>query len=151
MHSAFQLHHVGYAVAQIEPMVQVYKQRYGYLVESGIIHEPLQTAFVQFLRLPGNESYLEFVAPDSLQSKLSSAVQKGGGLNHLCLICMPGIEQSIVHLEQEGMRLIGEPKPSAAFHGRRICWLLGADRVPVELVERLDVLDQCIPGETPSH
>jgi methylmalonyl-CoA/ethylmalonyl-CoA epimerase len=33
-----------------------------------------------------------------------------------------------------------------AFAGRRICWLLGADQLPVELVERRDDMDACVPG-----
>jgi methylmalonyl-CoA/ethylmalonyl-CoA epimerase len=44
------------------------------------------------------------------------------------------------------MRLISEPKPGLAFAGRRICWLLGDDRLPIELVERRDEADPCQPG-----
>jgi methylmalonyl-CoA/ethylmalonyl-CoA epimerase len=44
------------------------------------------------------------------------------------------------------MRLVSEPKPALAFAGRRICWLLGDDRLMIELVERRDDSDLCEPG-----
>lgn len=141
----FNLHHVGYAVSAIEPIAASYISRYGYQLSTPIMHDPLQTAFVQFLKLPGDSSYLEFVSPDGPQSKLANAIKRGGGLNHLCYIAGP-LEAAISLLEQNGMRLISEPKPGLAFAGRRICWLLGDDRLPIELVERRHDADLCEPG-----
>lgn len=139
------LHHVGHAVREIEPMAALYVRRFGYEIASPVIHDPLQTALVQFLRMPGEQSYLEFVAPDSQESVLTNTVKSGGGLNHLCYISGP-LEQTITHLRESGMVLISEPKPAVAFAGRRICWLMGRDKSPVELVERRDADDRCIPG-----
>jgi methylmalonyl-CoA/ethylmalonyl-CoA epimerase len=143
--SGLRLHHVGYAVKGIEPMTETYVQRYGYEVSTVAIHDVLQTAWVQFLRLAGDQTYLEFVAPDGPESKLAAAAKRGGGLNHLCYACGP-LEQAIAELEATGMRLIFEPKPGMAFGGRRICWMLGADPLPIELVERRDENDLCVPG-----
>ena len=139
------LHHVGYAVRVIEPAVEVYVARYGYVACSPVIHDPTQTALVQFLRLAGDQTYLEFVAPDGPQSKLAGAVKRGGGLNHLCYTCGP-LEHVIAELEDSGVRLISEPKPGVAFNGRRICWLVGDDPLPIELVERRNDADLCAPG-----
>jgi methylmalonyl-CoA/ethylmalonyl-CoA epimerase len=33
-----------------------------------------------------------------------------------------------------------------AFAGRRICWLVGDDVLPIELVERSHTGDRCQPG-----
>lgn len=143
--SHLHLHHVGYVVKRIEPIAETYVSRYGYDVCTEIIHDPLQTAFVQFLRLPGDQSYLEFVSPDSDQSALSSAAERRGGLNHLCFTCGP-LEQTITELEENGMRVISEIKIGRAFNGRRICWMVGQDPVAIELVERRDLNDQCVPG-----
>jgi methylmalonyl-CoA/ethylmalonyl-CoA epimerase len=142
---ALRLHHVGYATKVIEPLAEVYVQRYGYEESTPVIHDPVQTAFVQFLRLRADQSYLEFVAPDGPDSKLTSAAKRGGGLNHLCYSSGP-LEQTIAELEQSGMRLISEPKAAVAFAGRRICWLIGEDPLPIELVERRDDDDLCVPG-----
>ncbi|HEV2578973.1 MAG TPA: VOC family protein [Acidobacteriaceae bacterium] len=143
--TALQLHHIGYAAASIGPIAASYVSRYGYELVTPIIHDPLQTALVQFLKLRGDCSYLELVAPDGPESKLANAVKRGSGLNHLCFIAGP-LEEAISQLEEAGMRLISEPKPGLAFAGRRICWLIGDDLLPIELVERSSEGDLCPPG-----
>jgi methylmalonyl-CoA/ethylmalonyl-CoA epimerase len=139
------LHHVGYATAEIALAVETYVRRYGYERATEVIHDPQQTALVQFLKLAGETTYLEFVAPDGPKSKLTAVVKRGGGLNHLCYSAGP-LEAAIEHLEANGMKLFSDPKPAVAFAGRRICWLLGTDQLPVELVERRDEADACVPG-----
>ncbi|MDQ2925728.1 MAG: VOC family protein [Acidobacteriota bacterium] len=139
------LHHVGYATKDIGPSVEAYTARFGYEAATSVIHDPLQTALVQFLHLPGEPTYLEFVAPDGPQSKLVEVAKRGGALNHLCYTSGP-LEATIADLEHSGMKLISDPKPAIAFAGRRICWLLGADSLPIELVERRDESDACPPG-----
>jgi len=139
------LHHIGNAVVEIEAGVQLYARRLGYRAATPAIHDPLQTAFVQFLQLGDDPVYLELVAPDGPTSKLANAVKRGGGLNHLCYTCGP-MEEAIAALEATGMKLISEPKPGLAFAGRRICWLMAQEPIPIELVERRDDRDLCIPG-----
>ncbi|ADW68922.1 VOC family protein [Granulicella tundricola] len=139
------LHHVGYSTKAIDVTAALYVARYGYTLITEIIHDPLQTAFVQFARLDGDSSYLEFVAPDGPGSKLTAALKRGGGLNHLCYSC-GRLEDAIAELEATGMKLVSEPKPAVAFAGRRICWLVGEDPLGIELVERRDDRDLCVPG-----
>jgi methylmalonyl-CoA/ethylmalonyl-CoA epimerase len=141
---ALNLHHVGYAVRTIDPVAAKYVNRYGYELSTPVIHDPLQTAFVQFLRLPGDRTYLEFVAPDGPESKLTNASRRGG-LNHLCFVTVR-LEETIAQLEKSGVRLVSEPRPGVAFGGRRICWMSGDDPLPIELVERRDNDDLCLPG-----
>ncbi len=135
------LHHVGYVVAEIQPISHIYVERYGYCVATEIIHDPAQTAFVQFLRLDGDPTYLEFVAPDGPASKLAKAAAKGPGLNHLCY-SVDDIEKATAAMYESGMIVLSLPVPAIAFSGRRVSWLMGKDRVAVELVERGNV-----PGE----
>lgn len=141
-----QLHHVGFAVKSIADIAETHIRRFGFQPVSPVIHDPLQTALVQFLRFPGNPALLEFVAPDGDRSTLSGAVRKGGGLNHLCYTAGP-LEAAIERLRADGMLLIGKPQPGRAFADRRICWLCGSDRSLVELVERRDDHDLCEPGQ----
>jgi len=142
---AFILHHVGYAVKTIAPVSETYVKRFGYEARTPVIHDPLQTAYVQFLAFSGDRVYLELVSPDGPESLLTNAVRKGGGLNHLCYI-VDNLESAADWLVQSGMMLISPPQAAVAFAGRRICWLLGEDRVPIELVERNDPGDSCVPG-----
>ena len=142
---SLQLHHVGYVVKEIEPIAGQYAGRFGYEVRTPVIHDPLQTAFVQFLRLPRDQAYLEFVAPDGPESKLASAAKRRGGLNHLCYTCGP-LAETIAMLEAAGMSLISEPVPGIAFAGRSIWWMIGEDPTPIELVERRSDDDDCAPG-----
>lgn len=129
------LHHVGIVVADISSACKSYVSRFGYEVKSKVIHDIEQTAYVQFLRMPGDSTYIELVSPDSHQSKLSSALKKGGGLNHLCY-ATPDIDSTITSMSSTGMRLIHKPVPAVAFPGRKIAWLVGKDLALVELVER---------------
>jgi methylmalonyl-CoA/ethylmalonyl-CoA epimerase len=132
-------------VSSIEESSQVYVNRFGYVARTPIIHDPLQTALVQFFSLPGDQAYLEFVSPDGLESRLTNAVRKGGGLNHLCYIA-ENLEKAADWLAENGMMLISSPQPAVAFAGRRICWLAGEDLLPIELVERSEPADSCEPG-----
>jgi methylmalonyl-CoA/ethylmalonyl-CoA epimerase len=143
--SRFALHHVGYAVKAIEPVSGDYVTRFGYAVRTPVIHDPLQAALVQFLSFPGDRVYLEFVTPDGPESRLANAVRKGGGLNHLCYIA-GDMEKDADRLVKNGMMLISPPQPAVAFAGRRICWLMGGDMLPIELVEQRKPDDFCEPG-----
>jgi methylmalonyl-CoA/ethylmalonyl-CoA epimerase len=141
---ALHLHHVGYATKRIDFLAEVYVSRYGYILATPVIHDPLQGAFVQFLNLAGDRTYLEFVAPDGPESKLSHA-SKRGGLNHLCYTTGP-LDDAIAQLEASGAQLISELTPGVAFGGRRVCWMVGEDPLPIELIERRDDDDLCLPG-----
>ena len=139
------LHHIGYAVKTIAPPSEHYIQRFGYKPATPILHDPLQTAFVQFLSLPGDRVYLELVAPDGPQSKLQNGVRSGGKFHHLCY-ATSHLEDAIEQFKVPGVVLVSGPKPAAALGGRRICWLLDENSMLIELVERNDATDLCAPG-----
>ena len=129
------LHHVGILVKDIPQAASDYSRRFGYDICTEIIHDPVQTAYVQFLKLPGESSFIEFVAPDRPESKLSNALRKGGGLNHLCY-STEDIEAACRQLRAEGLILLQAPVTAVAFSDRRIAWLIGRDGIPIEMVER---------------
>ncbi len=128
------LHHIGIAVKDIEAAGTEYSRRPGCRIVSDVIHDPLQTAFVQFIETEGDTSFLEIVSPDGPNSKLTSAVKSGGGLNHLCYT-VGDIENQCDELRASGMFILQSPVEAAAFPGRRIAWLMGRDGIPLELVE----------------
>jgi methylmalonyl-CoA/ethylmalonyl-CoA epimerase len=131
---ALTLHHVGILVPDVAQAAAEYADKFGYRVCSEVIHDPVQTAHVQFLALTDSGSYVELVTPDGPWSKLAGALKKGGGLNHLCFITAD-IEEECRRLRDRGLFLLQSPVAAQAFPGRRIAWLMGADGIPIELVE----------------
>jgi methylmalonyl-CoA/ethylmalonyl-CoA epimerase len=133
--TGFNLHHIGFAVRDIEAACAYYVKIYGYDICTPVIHDATQTALVQFLRLRSDQTFLELVAPDGPGSALATAVAKGGGLNHLCFLT-DDIDRSFIQLQEEGLIALCAPVAGSAFGGRRIAWVLDRSRMPVELLER---------------
>ncbi|SIO61473.1 methylmalonyl-CoA epimerase [Singulisphaera sp. GP187] len=129
------LHHIGILVKEIDVATEDYVHRFGCEIRSRIIHDPEQTAFVRFLSQPGDSVFLELVAPDGEASKLSNALNKGGGLNHLCY-AVDDLEAACLEMRTRGMFPVQAPTFAVAFPGRRIAWMIGRDGIPIELVER---------------
>jgi methylmalonyl-CoA/ethylmalonyl-CoA epimerase len=127
-------HHVGVLVKDIAKARSHYA-RLGYLPATEVFNDHVQTALVQFLKLPGICPYLELVAPDGAESKLAGALRKGGGLHHVCY-STADIEGTCKDLWTAGWFLVAPPVGAVAFGGRRIAWLMGPDRLLMELVEK---------------
>jgi methylmalonyl-CoA/ethylmalonyl-CoA epimerase len=129
------LHHIGLVVRGIEEFRTFYVDVLQYRERTPVIHDPKQTAFVQFFSIPGADHYLELVAPDSESSKLREASRKGKALNHLCYSC-GNIAPMISFMKDSGCFVIQNPVPAVAFEGRLIAWLMAPDGLLIEVVER---------------
>jgi methylmalonyl-CoA/ethylmalonyl-CoA epimerase len=129
------LHHIGIVVADISRACQEYASRFGYDICTKVVHDADQTAFVQFLKLPHDLAYVELVSPDGPASKLAAAMERGGGLNHLCY-ATEELDKAFQVLISRGMRPLQRPTIAAAFVDSRIAWLIGRDLAVVELVEK---------------
>ena len=132
--TAARLHHVGYLVADIMAATSHFREAFGYVVESDVIRDQLQTASVQFLRLPGDSSWLELITPLGNPSKLDGALRRGEGLHHVCYE-VPEIESSMSALRGHGLLPIAKIVPGAAFGGRRITWMMSRGGLLLELLE----------------
>lgn len=130
----FELHHIGFLVADIPVATADFVERYGYVVESSIIEDMVQTARVQFLRQPGAIHWLELITPAGSDSKLSDAMQRGGGLHHLCYE-VPSIELASEQLRRQKMLPLGKASSAVAFSERKIAWFMDRASQLVELVE----------------
>jgi methylmalonyl-CoA/ethylmalonyl-CoA epimerase len=132
---SFQLHHIGMLVKSIENSTDLHVSRYGYGIESEIIHDSVQTARVRFLRLPAGRNWLELVSPEDEHSKLSNALAKRGeGLHHLCYE-VPLIQSACEYLRQGKQMQLSGPTPAVAFGGRPIAWFIDRAGLLTELVE----------------
>jgi methylmalonyl-CoA/ethylmalonyl-CoA epimerase len=131
----FRQHHVGFLVKDIRRAAQEFTTRLGYVIESDVIEDSVQTAQVQFLRQSGTFSWLELVTPIDAQSKLANALKKGGGWHHLCYE-VGDIERACAYLRDKAMLPLAEPVLATAFPGRRIAWLMDRTGLLVELLEQ---------------
>jgi len=129
------LHHIGLVVRAIEEFRTFYIDVLHYRERTSVIHDSIQTAFVQFFSIPGSDHYIELVAPDSDTSKLREASRKGKPLNHLCYSCH-NIAHMVSFLKESGCIVRQDPVPAVAFDGRFIAWLMTPVGLLIELVER---------------
>lgn len=129
------LHHLGLVVPVIEEFRAFYVDSLQYRERTPVIHDPVQTAFVQFFSIPGSDHYLELVAPDGETSKLREASRRKKPLNHLCYSC-EDIAHMVSLLKEAGCFVLQKPVPAVAFDERLIAWLMVPDGLQIELVER---------------
>ncbi len=127
------LHHVGYLVRDIDSAAGTWCLRYGYSRASEIVADPVQTARVLLLELPGDTTMVELITPIGEESRLSNALKKGVRLHHLCYEC-DDIETAGEHLRDEGMYPIMQPTDAEAFPGDRVSWFMDREGFLVELV-----------------
>jgi methylmalonyl-CoA/ethylmalonyl-CoA epimerase len=130
-----QLHHIGLVVRRVEEFRAFYVDVLHYRERTPVIHDPIQTAFVQFFSIPGAGHYLELVAPDGESSKLREASRKRNVLNHLCYSC-GNIAPMVSFMKESGCFVIQNPVPAVAFDGRFIAWLMTPDGLLIEVLER---------------
>jgi len=130
------VHHIGMVVSDIKTKVAFYSGSLGYKVESGIIHEPSQKVYVQFLAL-GNYR-LELIQPEGEDSPVYRFLQNKGVINHLCYQT-DDIEASISFFRKEYKAILTSgPEESESMDGCKIAFLARPDGEIIELVELTD-------------
>lgn len=128
------LHHIGLLVKDIQSEAAHFCKACGYEICSDIIEDKIQTAKVQFLKLPKDESYLELICPNSENSKLANALKKSVRLHHQCFETCD-IEKDLAHFRENGFMIICQPTPAAAFNEKKIAWVMDANKNLFELLE----------------
>lgn len=129
------LHHVGYVVASIEEALPGFLDSLGAQADSVVIHDPLQKVFVQFVRVPSQDGVLlELVAPAGESSPVQSLMERGGGLHHVCYE-VNDLQRAVAEARSRKCILLRAPKPAVAFGGRRIAWVMTAEKLLIEYLE----------------
>ena len=126
--------HVGIVVRSIEEQLLYYQEHFGLTPFLPNTHDPLQDVYVAFLQSEDSMVLLELIEPASEASPVANALERGGGLNHLCY-SVPNLDTAIDHLVDKGAILVQPPTPAIAFGGRRIAFVYTKLRELVELVE----------------
>ena len=130
------LHHIGFVVSSIEEVAPKFAVSLAAPTATEIFEDPLQGVRVLFLSAPSSVA-IELVAPApnaGSASPVKSFLNRGGGLHHLCYE-VSNLEQQIAEMRARKCLLLRPPKPAVAFGGRRIAWVMTAERLLLEYLE----------------
>ena len=128
------LHHVGYVVASIEQAMPGFVRSLAARWDEQIIHDPLQKVKVAFLTTRVEDPQIELVEPAGEDSPVLRFLEQGGGLHHVCYE-VEDLEKELADFRSRGAVIAKRPKPAVAFGGRRIAWVITAEKLLVELLE----------------
>ncbi len=77
------INHIGIVVKNIESTLKAYVEDYGYRQISNIL--PIENQQVKVVLLNcGNDVNVELIEPMGEESPVHTALQRGGGINHIC-------------------------------------------------------------------
>ncbi len=129
------LHHVGFAVRNIENEVHGFVNPLFASWDAKIFEDPLQKARVTFLRTAcPSDAWIELVEPTAPDSPVQEFVKKGGGLHHLCYE-VPDLTAHLWKMRKLGAVIVKPPLPAVAFENRRIAWIWTMQRLLLEFLE----------------
>lgn len=134
MAAPLRLHHVGYVVANIEQAMPAFVRSLAASWDERVIHDPLQKVKVAFLTTRAGDPQIELVEPAEDGSPVMRFLQQGGGLHHVCYE-VADLEEQLREFRARRAVIAKRPKPAVAFGGRRIAWVLTAEKLLVELLE----------------
>jgi methylmalonyl-CoA/ethylmalonyl-CoA epimerase len=107
------INHIGIAVNSIEESIPLYRDVYGMLAE-GVEVVAEQKVKVAFFAV--GESRIELLEPTSPDSPIAKFMEKNGpGVHHIAYE-VDDVKAEIVHLHQQGIRLIDEVPRCGAHH-----------------------------------
>ena len=133
--SPLRLHHVGYVVSNVEAAMPGFVRSLMATWDGRVIEDPLQKVRVAFLATRPADPLVELVEPVGADSPVLRFLQeKGGGLHHFCYE-VADLEEELAGFRARGAAMAKRPKPAVAFGGRRIAWVITAERLLVELLE----------------
>lgn len=134
MAAPLRLHHVGFVVGNIEQAMPGFLRSLAACWDEQVFHDPLQKVKVAFLTTRAEDPQIELVEPAGEDSPVLRFLEQGGGLHHVCYE-VADLEQELVEFRSRGAVIAKRPKPAVAFGGRRIAWVITAEKLLVELLE----------------
>jgi methylmalonyl-CoA/ethylmalonyl-CoA epimerase len=130
------LHHIGYVVASIDVAMPGFVRSLGANWDGQVFHDPHQKVKVAFLTTRPEDAQVELVEPAGDDSPVLRFLrEKGGGLHHVCCE-VADLESQLLEFRSRGAVIVKRPKPAVAFNGRRIAWIMTAERALIELLEQ---------------
>ena len=134
--SRFTLHHMGVAVADLQPAIEFYSKTMGLRLIAKPVEDPIQKVRVCFLVDAAREQpCIELICPLDETSPVNGYLKKGIGAYHLCYE-VDDIENELAALRSKGCLIVSPPVPAVAFGGRKIAWIFTPLKHLVELLEK---------------
>jgi methylmalonyl-CoA/ethylmalonyl-CoA epimerase len=125
--------HIGVAVEQLEPALELYRDRFGLPVaHREVVHEQ----GVEAVLLDVGENHVELLAPLGPDTPVGKFLgRQGPGLHHVAYQ-VADIDATLAALTQAGLRLIDE-QPRVGIRGSRVAFIhpRATDGVLTEIVE----------------
>jgi methylmalonyl-CoA/ethylmalonyl-CoA epimerase len=128
------MHHVGFVVQSIDASMPGFLKSMNGTWDEKIFHDPIQSVKVAFLSTPGSDVQIELVEPAGDRNPVSAFLAKGGGIHHVCYQ-VDDCDATIALMRQHRSLVVKRPRPAVAFDGRRIAWMLTAEKLLIELIE----------------
>ena len=129
------LHHIGFVVANIAESAPGFLRSMGGSWDERVFVDPGQKVKVTFLRITAGDVWIELVEPNAEDAPVNKFLrERGPGLHHLCYE-VNRLEEALAELRSKGGLMAKPPKPAVAFEGRRIAWMITAEKLLVELLE----------------
>jgi methylmalonyl-CoA/ethylmalonyl-CoA epimerase len=128
------LHHIGFVVAEIQSSIQAFRASLGAGWNGLVYEDPKQKVKVAFLATGPSQGQIELVEPASDDSPVARFLRERGGLHHLCYE-VQDLEQALAVFKTRGAVIAKRPLPAVAFDGRRIAWIVTAEKLLIELLE----------------
>lgn len=127
------IHHVGYAVADIDHAVAEFESL-GYRVRGSKTFDDKRHVIIQFVELKG--SLVELIAPAREISPVSEIIKKrGNGPYHLCYET-EDIESEVKKMASRGCKVIEPPAVALACANRKVAFLFKPSLGVFELIEK---------------
>jgi methylmalonyl-CoA/ethylmalonyl-CoA epimerase len=129
------MHHVGYVVNNIDSSAPGFLRSLEATWDGIIFEDPGQKVRVTFLATGPADALVELVEPNAPDAPVLRFLREtGGGLHHLCYE-IDDLEGELASMRARGASIARRPRPAVAFGGRRIAWVITAEKLLVELLE----------------
>jgi methylmalonyl-CoA/ethylmalonyl-CoA epimerase len=140
---------MGFVVASIDSSMPGFVRSLGATWDGRVFHDPNQKVSVAFLTTRPEDAKVELVEPAGEDSPVLRFLrEKGGGLHHACYE-VESLEMQLSEFRARGAVIAKRPKPAVAFGGRRIAWVMTAERFLIELLE--ESASPSVPPGGPGH
>jgi len=125
------LHHIGYAVRNIDQTLKYFKLL-GFESVSEKVEDSSRNVCIQFLENDGMK--IEVIEPLNDQSPIKNILAKSGPTPyHLCMET-ENFQESLISLRQEGFKVITQPQNAPAIENRNVIFLFRKEIGIIELV-----------------